>query len=455
MLRQLLLATLLSTSSLVLADLKTDIADDLGYVEKLYRELHVNPELSFKEQKTSKKLAGELRSLGFEVAEGVGAEWVRNKAKAQAGALNAGVDGYGVVGFFKNGKGSTILLRTDMDALPLQEKTGLSYASDVQSQDFYGKDAPVMHACGHDVHMSVWVGTARRLIAMKDKWQGTLVMIAQPAEEIGNGSRAMLNGGLFERFPKPDYNLALHVTGAAPAGHISYTPEYAMANVDSVDIRIKGVGGHGAKPHLAKDPIVIGSSIVMALQTLVARELNPLDPGVVTVGSFNAGFKHNIIPDEAHLQLTVRSYTDDVRGKLLSGIRRIARAQALSAGMPEDRLPVVTMDKDYTPAVYNDPQLVERIITVFKKQFGERQLHQRAPAMSGEDFANYGRTDDKIPGLLFFLGAADPQAFMAYKKGEGNKPDDIHSPFFAPGSSLTLQTGIEAMTSAALELFTD
>ncbi|NWG71829.1 MAG: amidohydrolase [Parvularculaceae bacterium] len=435
------------------ADLRADVAADLPSLVALYKELHANPELSFKESKSSARLASELKSLGFEVTTGVGSAWSRRKAAEISGEVREGVDGYGVVGVLRNGEGPTVLIRADMDALPLEERTNLPYASKVRTTDYRGVEAGVMHACGHDVHMTSWVGAARRLVAMKDQWKGTLVMVAQPAEELGLGALAMLDDGLFSRFPKPDYNLALHVNGVNAAGTIAYTPEYALASVDSVDIFIKGVGGHGAMPHLAKDPIVIGAEIVNALQTLVSRELDPLDSGVVTVGAFNAGTKHNIIPDGAHLQITVRSYKEDVRQKLLDGIRRIARAQAASAGLPEKLMPEVKVENSSLAATYNDPALSARIASTFKASFGEANVIETRPTMGGEDFAYFGKTADKIPSFIFWIGGSDPKAVAAATAGKGPVPHSNHSPFFAPLPEPTLKTGVEALTVGALELF--
>jgi len=436
------------------ADLKSDIAADLPSLVALYKELHANPELSFKEAKSSARMADELRALGFEVTTGVGSTWTKGKAAELSGKLLDGVDGYGVVGVFRNGAGPTVLIRADMDALPLEEHSGVPYASKVKTTDYRGVEAGVMHACGHDVHMTSWVGAARRLVAMKDQWNGTLVMVAQPAEEIGLGALAMLDDGLFKRFPKPDYNLALHVNGINAAGTVAYTPEFALASVDSVDIFIKGVGGHGAMPHLAKDPIVIGAEIVNALQTLVSRELDPLDSGVVTVGAFNAGTKHNIIPDAAHLQITVRSYKEEVRQKLLDGIRRIARAQAVSAGLPEKLMPEVKVENSALAATYNDPALAARVAGALKARFGEANVIETRPTMGGEDFAYFGKTADKIPSFIFWIGGSDPKSVAAAAAGKAPVPHSNHSPFFAPLPEPTLRTGVEALTAGALELFT-
>ncbi len=414
----------------------------------LYKHLHANPELSFREVETSKLLAEELRGLGFTVTEGVGDEWVREKALRDAGEVRPGVGGYGVVGVFENGSGPTLLIRADMDALPVPEQTGLDFASQAVSQTWTGVESPVMHACGHDVHMTVWAGTARRLIAEKDKWRGTLVMIAQPAEEIGLGAQAMLADGLYTRFPQPDFNLALHVSAGAPSGTVVYSKGFALANVDSVDIRVRGAGGHGAYPHTTRDPVLIASHIVVALQSLVSRNLNPLDPAVVTVGAFHAGAKHNIIADEAELLLTVRSYDDATRQMLLDGIRRIAEGQAAAFGAPA---PVIRIESDYTPATFNDPALAERVMAAIGTALGEENVREVPPVMGGEDFGQYGRTPEAIPGLIFWAGAVHPERYAA-AQADGMPLPSLHSPLFAPDYDATIATGVEAMTAAALGL---
>ena len=417
----------------------------------LYLQLHQAPELSFKEAKTSAILAQELQSLGFEVTTGIGQDWVVDKAMQDIGEVKPGVGGYGVVGVLRNGEGPTVLIRTDMDALPVPEQTGVPYASTVESQTWTGVDSPVMHACGHDVHMTAWLGTARALVARKADWQGTLVMIAQPAEEIGLGAEAMLADGLFERFPKPDYNLALHVSADAPSGTVVYSSGYAMANVDSVDIHVKGIGGHGAYPQATRDPILVGAHIVTALQSLVARNVDPLDSAVVTVGSFKAGAKHNIIPDEATLLLTVRSYDDDTRQLLLDGIERIAKAEAAAFDAPE---PEISIEQDYTPSTYNDPDATDRVIKAIGNKLGTDYVREVKPVMGGEDFSQYGRTGEKIPSVLFWIGAVDPAKY-AKAKADGMPLPSLHSSLFAPDYERTIQTGIDAMSTAALELFED
>ncbi|MCA1749463.1 MAG: amidohydrolase [Parasphingopyxis sp.] len=398
---------------------------------ELYRHLHANPELSFQEDETAAHLAAMAREMGFEVTEGVG--------------------GTGVVAVMENGPGPVLLMRADMDALPVREQTGLPFASEVTATTDEGITSPVMHACGHDTHMSAWVGAARQLVAMRDQWSGTLVAILQPAEERGAGARMMLEDGLYERFPRPDYAIAFHDSASAPAGTIGYTPEYAMANVDSVDIHVRGVGGHGAYPHTTRDPIVLGARIVGALQTLVSREVDPQQPAVVTVGAFNAGTKHNIISDEAQLLLTVRSYTDEVREQLLSGIERIARAEGMVAGLPEDRWPEVTRRDEYTPAVYNSPEFTERMGAVFRERFGDRVMQTEA-VMGGEDFSRYRRADpEHVQSLLFWVGGVPQDRWDAAEAGEADLPS-LHSAFWAPDAEAVISTATEALVAAALDI---
>ncbi|MEH6757672.1 MAG: amidohydrolase [Parasphingorhabdus sp.] len=408
------------------------IKADLPSLMDLYRDLHANPELSGEEFKTAAKLATEARRLGFDVTEKVG--------------------GTGVVAVLKNGDGPTVLIRADMDGLPLVEKTGLPFASTVMAKTREGNDTGVMHACGHDTHMTGWVGTARQLSVRTDEWSGTLVMILQPAEETGEGAKAMLDDGLYTRFPKPEYALAFHDAAGAPAGYIGYVPGYALANVDSVDIEVQGVGGHGAYPHTTKDPIVIASRIVGALQTLVSREMDPQDPAVVTVGSFQAGFKHNIIPDKANLLLTVRSYSDETRTKLLDGIKRIARGEAITAGLPEDKMPIITTrDDEYTPSTYNSPEFSVEMATLFESRFGKERVVLSKPVMGGEDFSRYRRADEKIKSMIFWVGGVPMDEFEAAKKA-GTKLPSLHSPLWAPDAEKVVATGAEALTAAALHL---
>ncbi len=417
----------------------------------LYKQLHETPELSFKEAQTSALLASELKTLGFTVTEGVGDAWVKDKSMKDHGEVRAGVGGYGVVGVFENGPGPVILIRTDTDALPVPENTGLAFASKVMSETWTGVESNVMHACAHDIHMTVWVGTARRLIAEKDKWKGTLVMIAQPAEEIGLGAQAMIAEGLYTKFPKPDYNIALHVSAGAPAGTIAYSSGFALANVDSVDVKVKGVGGHGAYPHTTVDPVLVASHIVVALQSLVSRNTNPLDSAVVTVGSIKAGAKHNIIADEAELLITVRSYEDKTRQMLLDGIKRIAEGQAAAFGAPA---PEITVESDFTPATYNDPELTTRAMAAISAELGAGNVRAVPPVMGGEDFGQFARTDEKIPGVIFWLGAVEPDKYAA-SQTDGMPLPSLHSPLFAPDFDPAIATGVDAMTSAVIDLFKD
>jgi amidohydrolase len=400
---------------------------------ELYKHLHANPELSFHEQKTSARLADELKRAGFEVTTGVGK--------------------FGVVAVLKNGNGPTILVRSDLDGLPVKEQTGLPYASTVTTKDDDGKDVPVMHACGHDIHMTSLVGVARVLAQLKDHWRGTLILIGQPAEERGSGARAMLQDGLFTRFPKPDLCVALHDSAALPAGSVGFTPGFAMANVDSVDITVRGVGGHGAWPHMTKDPVVLAAQIVLALQTIVSRETEPGQAAVVTVGSIHGGTKHNIISDEVKLQLTVRSYTDEVRQRTLDAIKRITRGQAIAAGVPEDRLPIVTLSDEFTPATFNNPELTERLAKTFRSWLGQENVRLVKPVMGGEDFSEFGRTADKIPICMFGVGGVTREVFDEAARA-GKPLPSLHSPFWAPDPEPTLKTGITAMTAAVLELMT-
>jgi hippurate hydrolase len=411
--------------------LRDAVAADLPGLVDIYRDLHANPELSFQEVETAKKLAARARALGFEVTEGVGKT--------------------GVVAVLRNGEGPTVMLRADMDGLPVIEQTGLPFASKRRAVPATGIETGVMHACGHDTHMAAWVGTAQLLSERRDQWSGTLVMILQPAEELGAGALAMLADGLYTRFPKPDYVLAFHDAAQAPAGMIGYSKGYALANVDSVDVVVPGIGGHGAYPHTTKDPVVIASYIVTRLQTLVSRELNPIDPAVVTVGSFQAGSKHNIIPDEARLQITVRSYTDAVRKTLLDGIARIARSEALAAGMPEDKLPKVSVQEPATNSTYNNPDFTEAVMTGMQGRFPGR-VFEVPSVMGGEDFGEFRRADpDNVKSLIFWVGGVPKADWDAAQRGE-KELVSLHSPFWAPDAPVVIATATEALTAATIDL---
>jgi amidohydrolase len=432
--RRSLLAAFLAMSALAspaAADpLRDAVAKDMPSLLTLYRDLHANPELSMQETRSAAKLAAEAKKLGFDVTTNVGKT--------------------GVVAVMRNGPGPVLLLRADMDALPVEEQTGLPFASKVRATSTAGVENGVMHACGHDTHMSAWVGTARRLAAMKDQWSGTLVMIGQPGEETSQGAKAMLEDGLFTRFPKPTHALAFHDSASLPAGTLGYTPGPSFANVDTVDIAVKGVGGHGAVPHATKDPIVLGARIVGALQTLVSRELDPQDAAVVTVGSFQSGAKHNVISDQATLLLTVRSYNEKTRRMLLDGIARIARGEAIAAGMPEDRMPVITFrEGERTPAVVNTQDFTAATAARFVERFGADRVRQVPPPMVGEDFGRYHLADEKIESLIFWVGGV-PQAKWNEAGGDPTKLPSLHSPFWAPEAETVIATATEAMVTAAL-----
>lgn len=432
--RAVLALLAMAASSPVAADPLADaVRQDLPSLIAIYRDLHAHPELSFNEVRSAAILAAEARKVGFEVTEKVGRT--------------------GVVAVLRNGPGPVVLLRADMDALPVAETTGLSFASKARGKLPNGEDVPVMHACGHDTHMTSWIATARRMAAMKDRWSGTLVMIAQPAEEIGAGARAMLADGLYTRFPKPDIAIAFHDSAALPAGTIGYAQGYTMANVDSVDILVKGVGGHGAYPSLAKDPIVLAARIVTTLQTLVSRETDPLESAVVTVGSIHGGFKHNIIPDDVRLQLTVRSYTPEVRKTLLDGIARIARGEAIGAGMPEDRMPVVTLrPDDRIAASFNTEALTTTLGETFTARFGADRVVRIKPQMGGEDFSEYWLADTgSVQSFLFWVGGVPADKWQA-AGGDVARLPSIHSPLWAPDAEAVIETATIAMTTAALRM---
>ncbi len=412
--------------------IKQWVSEHLDGLDGLYRDLHAHPELSLHEEKTAARLSGVLEKAGFQVSEKIG--------------------GTGVVGILMNGPGPVVLVRTEMDALPVIEETGLPFASTVQALDDRGRKVGVMHACGHDVHMTVWSGTASFLGQHKELWKGTVVFIAQPAEEIGAGARQMIDGGLFTFFPKPDFTLALHVDSELPAGVIGYTPGYCYANVDSVDILVRGRGGHGSAPQTTHDPVALAARIVMGLQTIVSREVDPLDKAVVTVGSIHGGTKHNIIPNEVKLQLTVRSYTDKVRRQLLDGIRRVARGEALAAGFPEELLPVVTvLDEEFTPAAYNDPGLVARVNPAIARELGAENVVEVPPSMGGEDFGRYAASA-KVPGYMFRLGSIDRVRWEAAQQPGAEPLPSLHTSHYAPLLEASVRTGATAMAAALLEL---
>ena len=406
----------------------------------IYKDIHSHPELSCHEEKTSSLVAKELRAAGCEVTENFGKY------------DNPNLKCYGVIGIMKNGAGPTVLVRTDMDALPVEEDTGLPYASKVTTKGDDGREVHVMHACGHDAHMSAFIGTARALQRLKDQWSGTIMFIGQPAEETVGGARAMLKAGLYNRFGKPDFALGFHDKADLQTGHIGVTPGYTYANVDSVDVTVRGVGGHGAYPHKTKDPVVLAAEMINAWQTIASRENNPLDPIVVTVGSIHGGTKHNIIPNDVKMQLTVRTYKSDVRDRVLNAIDQIAKGIASAGGVPADRAPVVTVLKDqFTPATYNNPELTKRLVGVWKNVLGADNVEIVDPTMGGEDFSEYSLPDHSIPAVDFHIGAVDPEKIAQFKR-EGKELPSLHSSKFAPAPEPTIRVGIIGMTSAVLEL---
>ena len=417
------------------------IADaELPSLLAIYKHIHSHPELSTREERTSAIIAKELRAAGCEVTERFG-KYDDPKLKC-----------YGVVGIMKNGDGPLVLMRTDLDALPVQEETGLPYASSVVTKDDNGRDVHVMHACGHDAHMATFVGTARALHRLKNQWHGTVMFIGQPAEETVGGARAMLKAGLYEKFGRPDFALGYHDNAELATGKIGICEGYANANVDSVNITVRGVGGHGAYPHKTKDPIVLSAEIINALQTIVSRENNPIDPAVVTVGAINGGTKHNIIPDEVKMLLTVRTYKSEVRDRVLAAIDRVVKGCAMAAGIPPERAPIVEHLKDeFSPAVYNNPELMRRLVAVWKKQLGDGNVVKMDPTMGAEDFSEFSLPDHSIPAVDFWIGAVDPAKIAEYKK-EGKQLPSLHSSKFAPVPEPTIRVGMIGMTSAVLEL---
>src|SRR6478736_1390945 len=406
----------------------------------IYKDIHSHPELSGYEERTAALVAKELRAAGCQVTEHLG-KYENSKLKA-----------YGVVGVMRNGDGPTVLVRTDMDALPVEEETGLPYASKVVAKNDEGKDVHVMHACGHDAHIAAFIGTARALGKLKDQWHGTIVFVAQPAEEIGTGARALLNDRLYDRFGKPNFALGFHDKADVEAGHIAVTEGYTSANVDFVDVTVRGIGGHGAYPHKVKDPIVLAAEIINTWQTIVSRENNPLDPVVLTVGSIHGGTKHNVIPDEVKMQLTVRTYKSEVRERVLADIDRIAKGCAAAAGIPPELAPIVSVSKDLvTVSTYNNPELTKQLVEVWKKTLGDGTVEMVDPTMGGDDFSEYSLPDHSIPAVYFHFGAVDPAKIAEYKQG-GKELPTLHSSKFAPVPDPTIRTGMIGMTAAVLDL---
>jgi amidohydrolase len=406
-------------------------ADYDAHLGKLFLHFHQNPELSFLEVETAKRMAAELKAAGAEVTTGVG--------------------GTGVVGVIRNGSGPTVLIRADMDGLPVEEKSGLAYASKKTQTGQDGKVYPVMHACGHDTHITALVGTARRLIAMKDQWQGTAVLVVQPAEERVGGAKAMLADGLYTRFPKPDYAIGFHVASALPTGTVSASEGIQYSSADSVDIMVPGIGAHGAAPDKGRDPVYIASQIVTALQSIDAREINPLSPVVITVGAFHAGSKHNIISDRADLQVTVRANDEVTRAQLLTAIERLAVNIGRAHGLPEDKLPQVKVSEG-TPTTNNDPALARRLNAVMARDLGAAAVIPFVQTtMGAEDFTYYVDPKHGVPGYFFSVGGTPQAAFDAEKAGGPAVPSH-HSPLFKIDPEASVTVGTRATVAAVMEL---
>lgn len=420
------------------ADFKNEIISNLeksftDYIT-FYKDLHTNPELSFKEYETSKKITEELEDAGFKVTTDFG--------------------GNGVVGVYKNGDGPVVMMRTDMDALPIQEKTQLPYASTKRMIGIEGKEFPVMHACGHDMHMTVFIATANILVKLKDKWNGTLVFIAQQAEEYSGGANLMIEEGLFKKFPKPDYILAYHVSADLPAGTIGYTEGATFASVSSINVKFFGIGGHGALPHATIDPVVITAKAILDYQTIISREISSLKPAVITVGSIHGGTKNNIIPDNVEIKLTLRAFSDEVMDQIIEGIKRKSKAAAISAGLPDELMPVVEVLSDATPSVVNDEGLLKKCIKSYRMTIGDENVFDVPPATVGEDFARYGRTEEQIPICLTWLGSVNIDKYNSYKK-QGKELPALHSPYYHPDPEPTLKTGASAMVQAIIDLMNE
>ena len=397
----------------------------LAPLVSFYKERHASPELSFQEKETSRAVAEALKAAGAEVTSGVGV--------------------YGVVGVLKNGQGPTVLVRSDLDALPVTEATGLDYASKAKATDREGKSVGVMHACGHDVHMTCLVGTAQWLNDHKDRWRGTVLLVGQPAEEMIGGARAMLDDGLYKRFPKPDFAVALHVVNDQPTGTVVYTVGPAFAGSTSVNVTIKGRGGHGAAPHLTVDPIVLAAHVVVDLQTVVSREIDPLQPSVISVGSIHGGTKSNIIPDEVKLQMTLRAYRPDVRARLIEGIQRRIKGLA-----DAHRAPAPTFEiAETTPPTVNTPELVARTVPAVRRELGEGNVSTVEPVMGAEDFGLFG--EGGVPTFMFRIGTIPPDAIRKAKDGKGGLPS-LHSSTYFPDPAESIKTGVRAMSAVVVEL---
>lgn len=436
--KSLALFALLIPTLAVAQDLPTLVNSELPQLLTTYTTLHQHPELSHQEKQTSALLANDLRKVGFTVTENVG-------------KYDDGGQAYGVVAVMKNGSGPTVLVRTELDALPVEEKTGLPYASHIRARNEAGNDVGVMHACGHDIHITTLLGTGQALAQLKNQWHGTLILIGQPAEEAVDGARAMLNDNLYTRFGKPDYVIALHDDATLEAGKVSIISGPALAAVNSVDVTMRGVGSHGARPEMSKDPVVMAAEFIMAIQTIVSRQIPPLDPAVVTVGVIHGGTRRNIIPDEVKMSLTVRSFSDDVQKQILADLKRTAEGIAIAAGVPSDRMPLVTVGAESSPATYNNPELADRLRAVCAHTLGADNVVKSRPEMVSEDFGLFGLEGHQIPTVQLRLGAVAPEK-IAESQRTGKPLPSLHSALFAPLPEPTIRTGVIVMTSAVLDL---
>jgi len=421
------IASACATASAQPASLRAAIADDYPYLRALFEHLHAHPELSMQEVETAKRLVAELTPLGYAVSSGIG--------------------NTGVVAILRNGVGPTLMIRADMDALPVEEKTGLGYASTRRQVNLEGRDVPVMHACGHDMHVTSLVGVARRMVERKDQWQGTLMLVGQPAEEALGGARAMVADKLYERFGRPDFALALHVIAKYPAGKIAFSDGLMYSSADTITMTVRGKATHGASPHLGNDPIVVGSQIVLALQNIITREVSPLEPALITVGAFNAGIAPNVITDAARLDITIRANRETTRPQLLDAIKRVAEHTARAAGVPEDLLPVVDVHDDGAPTTTNDPALAQRVRAAMRAGMGDEAFVEwQQTDMGAEDFPDLVGIDPPIPSVYFEVGGTAPDRLAS-----GDWADH-HSPLFQIVPEPAIKAGVEAMTLAALEL---
>lgn len=435
--RLFVLLTCLSAAPSWAQSLPSVVSSETPNLVATYKGLHTHPELSHHEEHTSALLAAELRKAGYSVTERVG-------------KYPDGSQAYGVVAILQNGPGRRLLIRTDLDALPVTEETGLDYASQVRTKNDSGQDVGVMHACGHDIHITTMIGTARALAALKKQWHGTVMLIGQPAEEVVDGAHAMLADHLYERFGTPDEAIALHDTNTRAAGTVSVTSGAALAGMTSIDVVLRGVGGHGARPQEGKDPVVMAGEFIVQAQTIVSRQQNPRDPTVVTIGDVHGGAKRNVIPEEVKLELSARAFNDKAMQIIIDGVKRTAQGVALSAGVPADRAPIVTLAES-TPVTYNDPALTARVKTALVAALGAQNVFDEDPIMVSEDFGQFGLEGHKIPTVMFWLGAMNSARF-ASAQADGKLLPGLHTARFQPDPEPTLRTGVTAMTSVAIDL---